>query len=297
MDAILIHNPTAGAANVSADCLIGWLKAAGYNPIYQSSKDPSFPSALRQTADLIVVAGGDGTVAKVAMQRPETAATVAILPLGTANNIATALGIPHNPERAIAAWGSTTCKSLSLWTATGLWGEQCFLEGCGLGVLTQAAIQMHNQATHDDNPNQKLAIARAVIRDLASKRPPVTIRAELDDQVIEGQFLLVEMLNIGRVGPRLAIAPQVDPTDDCLNIVLVEAANRQSLLNWLDTDPLNTPIPATIHRCQTLHLTWRDAPIRIDDEFWPEENNTLHGSWQMEIRRAAKQFPVLVPTL
>lgn len=297
MDAILIHNPTAGAGNVSAECLTSWLKAAGYNPIYQSSKDPAFPSALHQEADLVVVAGGDGTVAKVAMQRPETGAAVAILPLGTANNIATTLGIPHDPEHAIATWANATPQKLSLWTATGPWGEQCFLEGCGLGVLTNAAIQMHHQATDDHQPSQKLAAARAAIRDRVSNSPPIAIRAQLGDQVIEGEFLLMEMLNISRIGPQLAIAPQVDPTDDVLNVVFVEAANRQSLLDWLDADPLDNPIPATIRPCQTLYLTWQDALIRIDDEFWPEAEEMLQGLWQMQIRLAAKTFPVLVPTL
>ncbi len=297
MDAILIHNPTAGAGNVSADCLMDWLRAAGYNPIYQSSKDPAFPSALHQAADLVVVAGGDGTVAKVAMQRPETGAAVAILPLGTANNIATTLGIPQDPKHAIATWVNATTQQLSLWSATGSWGEQCFLEGCGLGVLTQSALKMHHQATDDYQPSQKLVAARAAIREIVSHSSPITVHAQLDDQTIEGQFLLMEMLNISRVGPRLAIAPEVDPADHYLNVVVLESAQRQALLDWLDADPLNMPIPATIYRCQSLNLTWHDAPIRVDDEFWPDEEEMSQGSWRMQICLADRKFPVLVPKL
>ena len=143
MDVILIHNPTAGAGDIAAERVIDWLRAAGYNPLYQSTKDPEFPSALKQAADLIVAAGGDGTVTKVAMHRPETRAAVAILPLGTANNIATALGITGTPEQTIATWASATRRNFSLWTAIGPWGEQIFLEGSGVGVLTKLLPRCH----------------------------------------------------------------------------------------------------------------------------------------------------------
>ena len=51
-------------------------------------------SALDDPGDLAVVAGGDGTVAKVAIGVADTdTPTAAVLPLGTANNIGKALGV------------------------------------------------------------------------------------------------------------------------------------------------------------------------------------------------------------
>ena len=55
---------------------------------YQSTKDQSYKSALRERWDLIVVAGGDGTVAKVARRLRYRKAPIIVLPVGTANNIA-----------------------------------------------------------------------------------------------------------------------------------------------------------------------------------------------------------------
>jgi diacylglycerol kinase family enzyme len=42
------------------------LRAAGFSPRYQSTKDDSCREALNQDWDLVIVAGGDGTVTRVA---------------------------------------------------------------------------------------------------------------------------------------------------------------------------------------------------------------------------------------
>ena len=50
--------------------------------------------------DLVVAAGGDGTVATAAGIAARTSTALAILPLGTANNIATSLGVQRAGPRA-----------------------------------------------------------------------------------------------------------------------------------------------------------------------------------------------------
>src|SRR6516162_7605156 len=54
--------------------------------------------SLRNGADLIVVAGGDGTVRQVASALVGTEATLGIVPLGTFNNFARRLNIPFRPS-------------------------------------------------------------------------------------------------------------------------------------------------------------------------------------------------------
>jgi hypothetical protein len=102
--ALVLHNPTAGSGDVAADDLLAALAAGGVAARYCSTKQPEFADALGEPADMVVVAGGDGTVAKVIRHLRDRRLPLAILPLGGANNIACSLGITADPL-AIARTG------------------------------------------------------------------------------------------------------------------------------------------------------------------------------------------------
>ena len=68
------------------------LAKAGHQVTYQSTKERGFKKALKQPTDLVLVAGGDGTTAKVASPLVDSGIPLSVLPLGTANNLARALG-------------------------------------------------------------------------------------------------------------------------------------------------------------------------------------------------------------
>src|SRR5207248_3312177 len=84
----LIHNPGAGRQPAGdAAKLRKLLSDAGYELRYQSAKEDGWKRALKKPADLIVVAGGDGTVAKVTRRMVGRGVPIGVLPSGTANNI------------------------------------------------------------------------------------------------------------------------------------------------------------------------------------------------------------------
>ena len=97
MRAILFHNPTAGWGKFTKKELMTALRLGGLTPHYCSTKGRRFKKTLHQPADLVVVAGGDGTVTKVIAQMPDLRIPVAILPLGSANNIARSFGVAGRP--------------------------------------------------------------------------------------------------------------------------------------------------------------------------------------------------------
>ena len=90
MRILLVHNPKAGSEKYPAEKLMTMLKEAGHRAVYQSSKTKGFNEALKKKFDLVLVAGGDGTVAKVARRMVKSRSTIpmSVLPLGTANNVA-----------------------------------------------------------------------------------------------------------------------------------------------------------------------------------------------------------------
>ena len=97
MRATLFHNPTAGGGKFTKKELMTALRLGGLEPRYVSTKSKRFKKELAEAEDLVVVAGGDGTVAKVIAQMPDRGVPVAILPLGSANNIARSFGVAGAP--------------------------------------------------------------------------------------------------------------------------------------------------------------------------------------------------------
>src|SRR5262245_18660766 len=92
MHAVLIHYPSAGSGSRRAEALTSLLMEAGYSLTTCSTKECVYKEALKEQADLILIAGGDGAVGRVIRCLPHYNTPIAILPLGTANNIASNLG-------------------------------------------------------------------------------------------------------------------------------------------------------------------------------------------------------------
>src|SRR5215510_14686856 len=131
----LIHNPKAGDAEHGEKQLMAALAKAGHHATYQSTKEPGFKKALKQPTDLVLSAGGDGTTAKVAFRLIDSGIPMSVLPLGTANNLARALGFVASPEEIITRLEGGKKQLFDVGLATGSWGERYFFEAAGGGLL------------------------------------------------------------------------------------------------------------------------------------------------------------------
>jgi diacylglycerol kinase family enzyme len=98
MRALVCHNPKPGH---DKDIILAALKLADIESRYVSVKDDDFAETLKKGADLVVAAGGDGTIGKVLTGLSDRSIPVALLPLGTANNVARSLGIAGTPQELV----------------------------------------------------------------------------------------------------------------------------------------------------------------------------------------------------
>jgi diacylglycerol kinase (ATP) len=89
---------------------------------------------LRDGADLIVVAGGDGTVREVASTLVGKTVPLLIIPLGTFNNFARSLSLPANPIGACQLVHTGSLRRVDVGTAN---GRHFFFEAAGVGVDAQ----------------------------------------------------------------------------------------------------------------------------------------------------------------
>src|SRR5262245_1410851 len=92
MRIVLVHNPGAGGTAHDPGHLARLLTAGGHRVEHFSPQD-DWLQAVSRGADLVAAAGGDGTVAAVAKTLAGRDVPIAVFPTGTANNIATDLGI------------------------------------------------------------------------------------------------------------------------------------------------------------------------------------------------------------
>jgi diacylglycerol kinase (ATP) len=270
----LIHNPGAGKQAKDAAQLQELLRRAGHKVRYQSAKESGWKKALDKRADLIVIAGGDGTVGRVVRRMPGHDVPVALLPSGTANNIARSLGQLERPfEELIRGWESARRVSLDLGVAKGPWGERYFVEGLGAGVFADLL------ASCDPEKSKKLKKGKnpveAGLRRLklqAEQAEPVRICAALDGEDISGEYLLFEALNLRYIGPNLHLTATATPGDGRFELVMVTEAERSRLVYYLDhwQDDRDRLAILPSRSGSRLQLEWTGFPLHIDDKLQPK---------------------------
>src|SRR5262245_23431155 len=282
---LLIHNPAAGASHPSAKELLSKLKSAGFRPKYQSIKD-DYKGTLRKAWGLVIVAGGDGTVARVARRLRKRNIPLAILPIGTANNIAHALGISGDLEETISNLHSAQPKRLDIGVARGPWGTRRFLEAVGFGALAKAIAYGGPKP-----PNSiRIDIGREELQEFVEQARAERFEIDIDGEIFAGEFLLVEILNLGRTGPALSISSTAEHDDALLDIVFVFKNDKAPVLAWLN-DPEKAPSPVTIRKGRRVRLNWKHGHARIDDRVYlPPRSSSL-----IKIKLDKYGVTVLVP--
>lgn len=234
MRATLIHNPSAGDAELDEAALKKMLGEAGFQVRYRSRKG-DWKKGLRDRdkADLVIAAGGDGTVTRVALELAGSEIPMAILPLGTANNIARALGLVGSAHEISERWKEAEPRPLDLGVISASWTEQRFVESVGGGIFA-TLIKI---AKDDDNlmsmtgakGDRALATLESVVEDAGLTRWEI----EVDGKELSGDYAAVEVMNMRFVGPKIQLAPDADPGDGLLDLVLVGDQERRLLLDYV----------------------------------------------------------------
>src|SRR5690606_20296876 len=129
----------------SEEDIMAAVAAEGYKCSYLSTKKKGWDRKdwdrmESKDVDFVVVAGGDGTVRKIAhelLDRKliEKKLPIALLPMGTANNIAKTLGIVGDPNDIIRSWKHHYLKKYDVGRIDGLKKHKFFIESFGYGVF------------------------------------------------------------------------------------------------------------------------------------------------------------------
>lgn len=283
MQATLVYNPSAGSGRLTAEQILELIGEAGFKPHFLSAKDKDLPARLAGLSGLVIAAGGDGTVARVVTQLRDRDIPVAILPLGTANNIARAFGITGTIEEIIAGLQHASERKLDIGVASGPFDERRFLESVGVGALADVTTKKNKG---EGSIASQIERGRDAFRKVLRKAKPIKASIIVDDKTVKEDMLLAEIMNIGFVGPNLRLAPQADTGDGCFDVVILPADRRDEMLEWLD-DPDKDAPPVESYSGRSVTLDKNGALLRIGDK-------SMEGIDEGEVRIEIEHSPVTI---
>jgi diacylglycerol kinase (ATP) len=292
MRAILFHNPSAGH-KADKDDILAAMKLADFEVRYVSVKNGDIEKAFEKRTDLIVIAGGDGTITEVLTKVPDRSVPVALLPLGTANNIARSLGIAGMPQELVETWKIDRTHPFDIGLVKGSWGIGRFLEGFGVGLFAGflKAADKQEKARGADN----LRKGRELLEKRLKTVKPIDLSISIDGKSLTGEFFGVEVMNVPFTGPGLPLARKAHVADGLLDVVCFDVGRRRELEKWLSA-PQDAPAPVTARQGKIVELTWADVANRVDDEASGNRDTKQVAELACEKEQAKILIPVKHPS-
>ncbi|WP_433273258.1 diacylglycerol/lipid kinase family protein [Actinosynnema sp. CS-041913] len=182
--------------------------------------------AVDDGVDLLVVLGGDGAAHLAVQACAETSTALAVVPAGTGNDLATALGTTSVDDVVNALCEGST-RSLDLGrTGNGTWFATVLCAGFDSAVNERA-----NAMRWPAGPRR---YDLAILAELAALRPEPLV-VETENARLELDALLVAIGNTTSYGGGIPVCPDADVTDGLFDITVVGAAPRSTLLRMLPT--------------------------------------------------------------
>lgn len=289
MRILILHNPGAGGGNLDRATLIGAFERAAHTIEYRSLKEADDFTEAAASSEVVVVAGGDGTVGKVVRRLGDCCPRLAILPLGTANNIARAMGSQVDVDVMADGIGGWRERSFNIGVVEGPWPRRLFLEGVGVGAVAEI-VAAGNARDHDGEAKRRFG-EEAPPRFLREAQP-CDWQASADGTALPKDLLFIEVLNVPIAGSGFRLAWGAWRVGDgMLDVVTLRAAERERLAQWAEGD--RNRVPQAIDRmpARRVEFDWSGGALRIDDDI-PEHPG---GTVRIAVTLAQEQLRVLVP--
>jgi diacylglycerol kinase family enzyme len=138
----VVFNANAGTANatgITADLVRQTFEREGLDATVDADCDVPFNERIQRAvaskAQIVVAAGGDGTITALANALVGTSKTLAILPLGTVNALAKDLNVPLKLEQAVSALKNSVEQKIDVGEVNG----RVFLHKVVIGLIPAMA--------------------------------------------------------------------------------------------------------------------------------------------------------------
>jgi lipid kinase YegS len=222
--------------------------------------------------DLVIAAGGDGTIHHVAnglhasLTESGVAPPLGIVPLGTGNDLAGALGFPTDPAAAIrlALEGEPTPVDV------GRLNGEAFLNVSTGGVGAEATEEAPDEVKRVLG---RLAYLVTGLKKFAQLDPSRARFMAPDGEVYNGPFLIFAVGNGTRTGGGNFVTPQADMADGLLDLCIVKEISRVELLKLLPNLRAGTHLdhPAVVYRKASEIIVEPEAKLSVNADGEPQQ--------------------------
>jgi diacylglycerol kinase (ATP) len=190
--------------------------------------------AGEQGYSMVIAMGGDGTVHEVVnglMKVPEgNRPTLGVVPAGSGNDFAHAIGVPATSDHALVHALNTEASAVDLGLLTDEHGKQEYFDNTlGIGFDTVVTIRSH-----------KLPVLRgflmyltAVIQTILLNHNAIAMQIETEDQKWDQSNLLLTMCNGPREGGGFMMAPEAKIDDGILHYAMIKSVSRPMMFRLI----------------------------------------------------------------
>jgi len=180
MAGFLVVNPRAGDAGPSAEELAAAARSRRVTTHALQQGEDAAEIARNADADVLGVAGGDGSLAPVAQVAIERGLPFVCVPYGTRNHFARDLGLDRrDPVAAIDAFAGREVRIDVGWA-----GERLFLNNVSLGLYAELV----RRRAHHRRRREALARIRALLLPLVNRQ---TLGITIDGEPIDSRIVLI----------------------------------------------------------------------------------------------------------
>ena len=273
-----LYNPNAGSKRIQAsvDTVIRKFQEAGFiMSIYRSMAKGDMADYIQkyvtdENTDLLVISGGDGSVNEVvnAVMKKGLKIPLGLLPLGTANDFSTLIGMPQNIEDACDAILKMEVKPIDVGCVNGTY----FVNVCSAGLFTSVS---HDIDIGLKNKFGKMAYYVKGIEQLQSYQP-MYLEFETPEGKREEKVSLFLIFNGKSAGGFDKLGKYALIDDGLLDLVIIKAVAVHEILplyirvlqgeHLHDSNVVYMQVPSVNITCLTDECTVSD----IDGEEGPE---------------------------
>ncbi|MGW6666508.1 MULTISPECIES: YegS/Rv2252/BmrU family lipid kinase [Peribacillus] len=174
--------------------------------------------------DVVFVLGGDGTVHECVNglsplpRRP----LFGVLPGGTCNDFSRTLKIPQNVRQAAEALVNGKVRSIDIGQAN----NDYFSNFWGVGLISDASSNIDEQ---EKSRFGKIGYLLSAIR-IIGENAPFSYKLKYDGNVIEGEAVMILVLNGCFIGTNLLPFPMISPDDGLFGVAILENASLGAFL-------------------------------------------------------------------